>query len=263
MSKIQLSFLDKVVLVTGASSGIGHQVSKMFADSGAKVAAVSRSRDKLVELCDEIKGDGGEAEAFSTDVRDENGVKNCISNVLDRFGKLNIIVHCAGITRKGPLQDMETSDWDAVLDTNLKSAYFLAKHAHKYLRAASGEGNAKFIVIGSVGTYFGIPLSAAYCASKGGLVQLMRTLAVEWSVDRINVNAICPGYVLTPLSESVLKIGETYKKVVSRIPMKEIGSPNDIAYAALFLGSQMANYIQGTTLNVDGGLMSAAYTLDD
>ncbi|MDY6866847.1 MAG: SDR family oxidoreductase [Chloroflexota bacterium] len=257
------NFSKKVVLITGASSGIGLHLSKCFAEAGARVAVMARSKDKLYNLCAEIAKEGGEARPFPADVQDESLVESQISAVVHRFGKLNIIVHCAGITRKGFLQDLSTPDWDAIIDTNLKSAYYLAKHSHYHLHDAAGEEHSKFILIGSVGSFFGIPLSAAYCASKGGLVQLMRSLAVEWAEDGINVNAICPGYILTPLSESVLKIGDTYKKVASRIPMRKIGNTSDIANAALFFCSPMADYIQGATLNVDGGLMSAAYTLDE
>jgi NAD(P)-dependent dehydrogenase (short-subunit alcohol dehydrogenase family) len=263
MSIPALNFTNKVTLITGASSGIGYHLSKCFAEAGAKVAVMSRSEGKLEALCEVINSEGGEAMAFPADVQKEESVKTRVKAVVEHFGQLNIIIHCAGVTRKGFLQDLSTSDWDAVIDTNLKSAYYLAKCGYAYLRDAVVEGHSKFIVIGSVGSFFGIPLSAAYCASKGGLVQLMRSLAVEWAEDGINVNAICPGYILTPLSESVLKIGDTYKKVASRIPMRKMGSTSDIANAALFFCSPMADYIQGVTLNVDGGLMSAAYTLDE
>ena len=114
-----------------------------------------------------------------------------------------------------------------------------------------------------MGSYLGIPLSAAYCASKGGLVQLIRAMAVEWASDGICVNAVCPGYIRTPLSEAAFKIGDTYNKVLSRIPMKRIGAPEEIGKALLFLASDDADYITGTTLNVDGGLLATAHTMDD
>lgn len=253
----------KVALVTGASSGIGYQVAKTLALSGAKVAVTARSKDKLQNLCDEISAAGGVAIADPADMLNEAEIAKCLESTYQNFGSLDIIVHCAGMTIKNPLQEMETIEWDEVLDTNLKSTYILAKYAWKYLQRTKDQDNTKFLTIGSVGTFFGIPMSAAYCASKGGVVQLVKSLAVEWAKDKINVNAVCPGYVLTPLSESVLKIGETYNKVVSRIPMKRIGSTDDIANAVSFLVSQMSDYITGTTLNVDGGLMSAAYTMDE
>jgi 2-deoxy-D-gluconate 3-dehydrogenase len=253
----------KVALVTGASSGIGHEVARTLAMANGKVVATARNKEKLQFLCDEINNAGGTAMAFKADVLDEQAIIKSLDFALEQFSKLDIVVHCAGLTIKGPLQDMSPMDWDTVLDTNLRSAFLIARNAWKYLQRPGAADNAKFIVIGSAGTFFGIPLSAAYCASKGGLIQFMKTIAVEWAAQQINVNAVCPGYVLTPLAESVLKIGETRRKVLSRIPMNRIGSPKDIANAVLFLASSMSDYITGTTLNVDGGLMSAAYTMDN
>jgi NAD(P)-dependent dehydrogenase (short-subunit alcohol dehydrogenase family) len=253
----------KVALVTGASSGIGYQVAKTLAMAGAKVGVTARTATKLQDLCDEINTEGGTAAAYPADMLDMDAIASCLENVNKNFGRLDIVVHCAGMTIKGPLQDMAPQDWDTVLNTNLNSAYHLARLSWKYLARPGARDYSKFIAIGSVGTFLGIPMSAAYCASKGGLVQLVKTLAVEWASQQINVNAVCPGYVLTPLSESVLKMGETYQKVLSRIPQKRIGSPKDISDAILFLASSSADYITGTTLNVDGGLLSAAYTMDD
>ena len=115
----------------------------------------------------------------------------------------------------------------------------------------------------AVRAFGGIPLSAAYCASKGGLVQLIRAMAVEWAGDNICVNAVCPGYIRTAMSEKAFRIGDTYNKVLSRIPMKRIGAPEDVGKALLFLASSSSDYITGTTLNVDGGLLATAYTMDD
>ena len=250
----------KTAYVTGASSGIGYQVAKTLAQAGAKVAVTARSIDKLSDLCAQIRTEGGDAVAYPADMRNADQIQRSISDTADHFGGIDIVAHCAGMTIKRPLEEMSPDEWDQVLDTNLKSTYHVARLAHTYLRRT--EVYSRFVAIGSVGSYLAVPLSAAYCASKGGLVQLIKTLAVEWAQYNINVNAVCPGYVLTPLSESVLKIGDTYQKVISRIPMKRIGSPADIAKAVLFLASDMSDYITGTTLNVDGGLLSAAYTLE-
>jgi NAD(P)-dependent dehydrogenase (short-subunit alcohol dehydrogenase family) len=261
--EMTLDLSGKVALVTGASSGIGYRIAKCIAKAGAKVVATARNKENLAKLCREIGSNGGTAAFFQADVLKEDEIKDCVDWAVNQYGQLDIVVHCAGMTLKDPLQDMPEEDWDTVINSNLKSAYYLARHSWKYLQRSGASCNAKFVVIGSVGSYLGIPLSAAYCASKGGLVQLMRSLAVEWAGQQINVNAVCPGYVRTPLSESVLKIGETYQKVLSRIPMRRIGSTDDIANAVLFLVSSLSDYITGTTLNVDGGLLSAAYTMDD
>ena len=251
------------VFLTGASSGIGRATAKVFAAAGARVALCARSVDKLKALEDEIARVGGAAAAFPADVTDEAALEAALRSAAARFDGVDIVVHCAGTNVKNRLTDTSDAAWDRILDTNLKSAYRLARLAHPYLKASARKQPAKFLVIGSVGTYLGIPLSAAYCASKGGLVQLIRAMAVEWAGDGICVNAVCPGYIRTPLSEAAFKIGDTYNKVLSRIPMKRIGAPEEIGKALLFLASDDADYITGTTLNVDGGLLATAHTMDD
>lgn len=253
----------KRALVTGASSGIGYTVARQIAAAGASVCLSARSVEKLEELRTIITSDGGCAEVFRADMRNRQEISDCVDAAVEAFGGLDIVVHCAGMTIKGPIQDMAPDDWDIVISTNLTSAYHLAKYSWPHLRRLSGQPMTKFIAIGSVGSFFAIPLSAAYCASKGGLVQLVRTLAVEWGNEGICVNAICPGYVETPLSTASLAVGNSRQMVLSRIPMKRIGSTQDIADAVLFLASNRSDYITGTTLNIDGGLMAAAYTMTD
>ena len=251
------------VFLTGASSGIGRGAAGVFAAAGARVALCARSADKLGIAADEIVREGGEAAAFPADVTDAASLEAALRGAAERFGGIDVVVHCAGTNVKNRLTDTDDAAWDRILDTNLKSAYRLAQLAHPYLRESARTRPAKFLVIGSVGTYLGIPLSAAYCASKGGLVQLIRAMAVEWAGDGICVNAVCPGYIRTPLSEAAFRIGDTYNKVLSRIPMKRIGQPEDVGRALLFLASESADYITGTTLNVDGGLLATAHTMDD
>ena len=253
---------DRVVFLTGASSGIGRGTAKVFAKAGARLALCARSADKLASLREEIVLAGGSAEVFPADVTDEAQLCRALEDAAACCGGIDVVVHCAGMTIKGPLEEMEEPDWDTVVNTNLKSTYTLARRAYPYLLESAKKAPAKFLAIGSVGTFLGIPHSAAYCASKGGLVQLIKTLAVEWASRGICVNAVCPGYVRTPMSEAALRVGNTRQKVVSRIPMGHLGEPEDVGNALLFLASGCADYITGATLNVDGGLLSAAYTLD-
>ena len=251
------------VFLTGASSGIGRATAVVFAQAGARVALCARSVDKLRALEAEIAAAGGTAAAFPADVTDPNALEAALRGAAERFGGIDVVVHCVGTNVKGRLTDTQDEVWDSILDTNLKSAYRLARLSHPYLCKSAQKQPAKFLAIGSVGSYQGIPLSTAYCASKGGLVQLVRAMAVEWAGDGICVNAVCPGYIRTPLSEKAFKIGDTYSKVLSRIPMKRIGQPEDVGRALLFLASESADYITGTTLNVDGGLLATAHTMDD
>jgi NAD(P)-dependent dehydrogenase (short-subunit alcohol dehydrogenase family) len=258
----ELTLSGKVALITGASSGIGYEIARTFAESGSKVVINGRNQKNLDQLSKVISNQGGEVVSVKADLLANESAEICVKKCMDEFGQLDIVVHCAGITVKNLINELDPESWDLVMATNLRSAFLLARQSWKFLKRPGKEDFAKFIVIGSVGTFLGIPLSSAYSASKGGLVQMVKSVAVEWAGQNININAICPGYIRTPLSESVLKIGETYQKVVSRIPMGRIGEPVDIANAALFLASQYSNYITGTTLNVDGGLINAAYTLD-
>lgn len=260
---MNMELSGRTAFVTGASSGIGRETAKQFAASGARVALCARSTDKLEALREEIVEAGGAAGVFPADVQDGAQIEAALAAANAYFGGLDILVHCAGMNIKGKLEETASETWDTVLNTNLKSTYEMARLGYPYLLKSAQKQPAKFLAIGSVGTYLGIPLSAAYCASKGGLVQLIKALAVEWAGRGICVNAVCPGYIQTELSSKAFKIGDTYNKVLSRIPMKRIGQPEDIGNALVFLASDRADYITGTTLNVDGGLLSAAYTMDD
>lgn len=254
---------DKTVFITGASSGIGYGTAARFAQAGWNVALSARREESLRFLQNEIADRGGCADVFCADVTSAQQIQAALDGASRRFGGINAVVHCAGMNVKAPSQDLSESDWDRILDTNLKSAYLLSRAALAHLERAAGECAAKFLVIGSVGTFLGIPLSAAYCASKGGLVQFIRALSVEWAGKNICVNAVCPGYVLTKMSEATFKIGNTYEKIMGRIPMRRLGSVDDIANALMFLASDQSDYITGTTLNVDGGFMSAAYAMEE
>jgi 2-deoxy-D-gluconate 3-dehydrogenase len=165
----------KRVFVTGASSGIGRQIAKSFAQAGCAVAVSARSQDKLNSLCEEINVSGGKAAAYAANALDGKALAHSVDKAAADMGGIDVVVHCTGMTIKGPLQDMSPEDWDTVLDSNLKSTYYMARLTYRYLKESAATGNAKFIAIGSVGTFFAVPLSAAYCASKGGVVQLVRT----------------------------------------------------------------------------------------
>lgn len=254
---------DKTVFITGASSGIGYGTAARFAQAGWNVALSARREENLRVLQDEIAKQGGCADVFCADVTSAQQLHDALDGANRRFGGVNAVVHCAGMNVKHTAQELSETDWDRILDTNLKSAYFLSRAALPYLERAAGAHAAKFLVIGSVGTFLGIPLSSAYCASKGGLVQFVRALSVEWAGRGICVNAVCPGYVRTKMSEATFKIGNTYEKIIGRIPMHRLGGVDDIANALLFLASDQSDYITGTTLNVDGGLMAAAYAMED
>lgn len=258
------TFQDRVAVVTGGSSGIGMGIARRLAYAGARVVICSRSEAKLRTANDAL-AEAGSCITHAADVGTEAGVAGLIQYVRGMYGRLDILVHAAGITVKKPATELSLDDWYAVMDTNLTSAFLLAKYGYPLLRANEDREPAnygKFLVVGSIGSYQGIPGSVAYCASKAGLLRLIDVLAIEWAQDRIAVNAVIPGYILTPLSQSVLARDDVYEQVVSRIPMKKLGSVEDTAAAAIYLLSQESNYVTGACLKVDGGFLSAAYTAE-
>ena len=257
-----MNLQGRKVFITGASSGIGRGSAKVLAKYGAIVAVCARREEALNSLVKEIEAEGGRAFACPADVTDESALRAAVERANEWMGGIDIAVHVAGMNVKSPLNGLSTENWDTIIDTNLKSTYLLAKISHPYLKASAQTQTAKFLAIGSVGTFRGIPNSAAYSASKGGVVQLVRAMSVEWAQDNICVNAVCPGYIWTPLIERSFKAANSREKVLSRIPMKRLGTPEEVGESLAFLASPSADYITGTTLNVDGGFLSAAYILD-
>lgn len=257
-----MNLKDRKLFITGASSGIGRGSAKVLAGCGAIVAVCARREAELNSLVEEIIAEGGRAFAVPADVLDESALKAAVDTAAEKMGGIDIAVHVAGMNVKSMMTDLSTEDWDTIVDTNLKSTYLLAKHCYPYLKASGANQPAKFLAIGSVGTFRGIPMSAAYSASKGGLVQLVRAMSVEWARDNICVNAVCPGYIWTPLIERSFKTANSREKVLSRIPAGRLGTPEEVGQSLAFLASPAADYITGTTLNVDGGFLAAAYILD-
>ena len=256
-------FTGKIGIVTGASQGIGAQVAKDLVTSGATVMLVARTEAKLRNVCNEAKDAHGRADFHVADVSDSVQLATLRDRMKNLYGRIDFIVNCAGITIKKRIIDMDEAEWDKVVNINLKSVFLMAHIFGPQLFRSEGQEHTKFIAFGSVGSSLGIPLSGAYCSAKGGIIQLAKVLAIEWARHQVNVNAICPGYILTPLSEGVLKIGSTREKILSRIPQRAFGNVADISAAVCFLLSQDSDYITGTSLQIDGGLMSAAYTLEE
>ncbi len=251
----------KIAVVTGGGSGIGKGIAVRLAEEGAIVIAVGRRKEPLEDLCSEIKANGDCAFYYCADVSKSVEVKELAGFIQNKFNRLDILVNCAGITVKEFVLDLDEDNWDSVIDINLKSVFLCCKYLGRIIIDNAAENSyGKVITISSVGSFLGIPTSSAYCASKGGVTQLTKVIAIEWAENHVNVNSIVPGYIETNLSKGVLKNQEARDKVYSRIPFKKMGNVKDTAEAALFLVSQKSNYITGTTLSVDGGLLATAYT---
>ena len=250
MKKPELSLHGRAALITGAAGGIGKAISLAFGAAGARVFLNGTNEEKLENLTAELKAEGVEAAYKAIDVRDVGGCRELVDAAIQGMGSIDILVNSAGINRPQPSVDVTEENWDAVLDINLKATFFLCQAAAKEMME---KGGGKIINISSQAGIIALPLRAAYCSSKGGVNQLTRTLAVEWAKDNILVNAVAPTFVLTPLTKGMFDNKEFLDYVLGSIPLGRMAEPEEIAYAALFLASDLSNMITGHILTVDGG----------
>jgi 3-oxoacyl-[acyl-carrier protein] reductase len=243
------SLKGKVALVTGASQGIGRATSLIFAEAGVKVAVAARSAERLVTLAAEIEAAGTEALAVPIDVADAAQVKAGFERILAKFGKLDILVNNAAITRDMLALRMKLEDWEAVLRTNLTGAYLCTQQA---LGAMLRQRSGRIINLTSVVAETGNAGQANYVTSKAGLIGLTRAIAVEVASRNITVNAVAPGFIETPMTDSLSQ--EIKDRVKTLIPLGRFGRDRDVAAAIVFLASDEAAYITGQVLDVNGGM---------
>jgi 3-oxoacyl-[acyl-carrier protein] reductase len=245
-----MSLSGRVAFVTGASQGIGRACALKLATEGATVAVAARNQDKLNELVNEIIATGGKAAAFTLDVTDEEQVKSAIKSAIAQFGKIDVLVNNAGITRDQLIMRMKRADWDAVLQTNLTSAYLCIQQVTSpMLKQRWG----RIINITSVFGQMGQAGQANYAASKAGLIGLTMAVARELGSRNITCNAVAPGFIETAMTEA---LGDEFKQnAAKQIPLGRVGTPGDVASAVAFLASDAAAYITGHVLNVNGGLL--------
>jgi 3-oxoacyl-[acyl-carrier protein] reductase len=246
------SLKDKVALITGASQGIGRDTALALSEAGAKVALAARNEEKLTALAQEINAKGGEALVVKMDVADGEQIKAGFKVVLEKFGKLDILVNNAAITRDGLAVRMKPEDWDAVLRTNLTGAHLCIQQAlSTMMKARTG----RIINISSVVAHTGNPGQANYVAAKAGLIGLTKSIAMEIASRNITVNAVAPGFVESPMTDVLPD--KVKEEVRARIPLGRMGSGRDIAAAIVFLASDEAAYITGHVLDVNGGMYLA------
>jgi len=246
------SLKDKVAVVTGASQGIGRETSLALAAAGAKVVVAARNEEKLTALVNEIVAAGGTALAVKMDVADVEQVKAGFKQMVEKFGRLDILVNNAAITRDGLAVRMKVEDWEVVLRTNLTGAHLCIQQAlPTMMRARAG----RIINIASVVAQMGNAGQANYVAAKAGLIGLTKAIAIEIASRSITVNAVAPGFIETPMTDMLPdKVKEELK---TRIPLGRMGSARDVAAAIVFLASDEAGYITGHVLDVNGGMYLA------
>jgi 2-dehydro-3-deoxy-D-gluconate 5-dehydrogenase len=241
----------KVALVTGANAGIGQAIAVALAQHGADVAAVGRSR--ATETQQIIVALGRRAEIIDADLATIAPIDAAVKTTLDTFGRIDILVNNAGIIRRADAVEFTEADWDDVIDTNLKSVFFLSQAIGRHMIE---RGNGKIINIASMLSFQGGIRVPSYTASKAGLAGLTKLLANEWAAKGINVNAIAPGYIATANTVALREDAARNQSIIARIPAGRWGNPEDICGAAVFLASSASDYVNGHTLAVDGGWLA-------
>ncbi|TWT99157.1 3-oxoacyl-[acyl-carrier-protein] reductase FabG [Botrimarina colliarenosi] len=255
-SRINADLTDQVAIVTGASRGIGKAIALRLAAAGAKVACVARSADKLAETVAEIEAAGGTADAIPCDVADSEAATKLIEGVAEKWGRVDVMVNNAGITRDTLLPRMSDDDWDSVIATNLRSVFLFTRAATgPMMRAKKG----RIINISSTSGLRGNQAQSNYSASKAGVIGFTQTVARELASKRrqITVNAICPGFIATDMTAALKEAaGEdaVMERIKAAVPLQRQGEAEEIADAVLFLASDSAAYITGQTLVIDGGM---------
>ena len=245
-----MTLSGRIALITGASQGIGRACALKLAASGATVAVAARNQEKLAELVQQIEASRGKASAFPLDVADEEQIKTAFKSALGQLGRIDILINNAGITRDQLVMRMKRSDWDAVLNTNLTSAYLCIQQA---IGSMLKQRWGRIINVTSVFGQMGQAGQANYASSKAGLIGLTMAIAREVGSRNITCNAVAPGFIETAMTSS---FSEDFKQnALKNIPLGRIGTPEDVANAVAFLASDEASYITGHVLSVNGGML--------
>ncbi|MAM64675.1 MAG: beta-ketoacyl-ACP reductase [Candidatus Marinimicrobia bacterium] len=241
---------DKIALVTGASRGIGQSISMILAQNGAHVVCVSRNINDVQSVADKITHQKFNASAVSCDISDSNNVTELVKDIIEKHGRIDILINNAGITRDNLLMRMSEDDWNEVINVNLKAAFTAIKAAS---RSMIKQRSGRIINISSVVGLIGNAGQVNYAASKAGLIGMTKSVAREFASRGITANCIAPGYVETQMTNKLTD--EVKSSLNEQIPLGRIGNVEDIAYAVAFLASDEASYITGQTLAVDGGIV--------
>ena len=250
----KFSLKGKTAVVIGASRGLGQGMARALAEAGADLALVARTISSLDELAEEVRGLNRKCLILPNDVSKASEIQIMVNRVIEAFGKIDILINSQGTQVRKPAFEMTEQDWDGLMSVNLKSVFFSCQAVG---REMTKQGKGKIINIASLTSVIGLPNISIYGASKGGVAQLTKALAVEWAPHHINVNAVLPGYYKTALTEDLFKNEEKAKWVLSRIPLGRTGLPEDLAGTVVFLSSEASDYITGQIIPVDGGWLSS------
>jgi NAD(P)-dependent dehydrogenase (short-subunit alcohol dehydrogenase family) len=255
MSETLFDLSGQVALITGTSRGLGQYFARALARSGADIAMTSRDRSTLHDFGREIEALGRKTFATKLDVRDHASIQHAVREVEDHFGKIDILVNNAGCNIRKPALDVTWDDWNTILDTNLRGAFFVAQAA---ARGMITRGYGRIINIGSVTSVAGYAGLGPYGASRGGIRQLTMSLADDWGRHGVTVNCLAPGWFKTKQNEVLYQNAAWVDYITDRIPVKRPGRPDDLDGAVVFLASEASRYVTGQTLLVDGGISTGA-----
>ena len=254
MSSKLFDLTGKTAIVTGGNGGIGYGMASEIGKSGANVIITGRNSDKTKAAVNELKKSVDNVIGIDSDVSDESSIKDMIKTSYDTFGSIDVLINNAGIGIRELPENYNTDDWNKVININLTGAFLCSREVYPIMKS---QGSGKIINIGSMTSIFGLDWAVAYASSKGGIVQLTKTLAVSWAKDNIQSNCILPGWIHTDLTQGIKdQFQDRYQQILSRIPSNRWGEPDDLAGTAVYLSSSASDYVNGVSIAVDGGYTS-------
>ncbi|MFL2803357.1 MAG: SDR family NAD(P)-dependent oxidoreductase [Dehalococcoidia bacterium] len=254
MSSKLFDLTGKTAIVTGGNGGIGYGMASEIGKSGANVVITGRNSDKTKAAVNELKKSVDNVIGIDSDVSDESSIKDMIKTSYDTFGSIDVLINNAGIGIRELPENYNTDDWNKVININLTGAFLCSREVYPIMKS---QGSGKIINIGSMTSIFGLDWAVAYASSKGGIVQLTKTLAVSWAKDNIQSNCILPGWIHTDLTQGIKdQFQDRYQQILSRIPSNRWGEPDDLAGTAVYLSSSASDYVNGVSIAVDGGYTS-------